>query len=331
MQVEHVARIRFAARRAAQQQRHLAVGPGLLGEIVIDDQRVLAAVAEVLAHRAARVRRDVLHRRRVRGRGRDDDRVAHRAVLFELAHDVRDRRGLLADRDVDADEVLALLVDDRVDRDGGLARLAVADDQLALAAADRHHRVDRLEAGLHRLADRLAGDDARRHLLDDVEFLRVDRALAVDRLAERVDDAADQRRADRHLEDAAGALDRVAFGDVLVLAEDHRADRVALEVEREAVGVLRELQHFALHRVLQAVDAADAVRDRHDRADAARFGGGSEILDACLDQFADLRSLDGHVCFPLQAVTARAAGARIFLSRSIRSRAVQACPSASRR
>ena len=62
--------------------------------------------------------------------------------------------------------------------------------------------------------------------------------------------------ADRHFEDAAGALDRVAFGDVLVLAQDHRADRVTLEVEREAEGVLRELEHFALHHVLQAVDAA---------------------------------------------------------------------------
>jgi hypothetical protein len=51
VQVEHVARIGFAARRAAQQQRDLAVGHGLLGQVVVDDQRVFAAVAEVLAHR----------------------------------------------------------------------------------------------------------------------------------------------------------------------------------------------------------------------------------------------------------------------------------------
>ena len=201
----------------------------------------------------------------------DDDRVVHRAVLLELAHHVLDRRRLLADRDVDADEVLALLVDDRVDRDRGLAGLAVADDQLALAAADRHHRVDRLQAGLHRLRHRLALDHAGRDLLDDVAHLRVDRALAVDRLAERVDDAADQLRADRHVEDAARALDGVAFGDVLVGAQDHRADRVALEVQREAERVVRELEHLALHRVGQAVDAADAVGDRHHRALRAHF------------------------------------------------------------
>ena len=147
-----------------------------------------------------------------------------------------------------------------------------------------------------------------RDLLDDVEFLRVDRALAVDRLAERVDDAADQRRTDRHFEDAAGALDRVAFGDVLVVAQDHRADRITLEVEREAEGVFRELEHFTLHRVLQAVDAADAVRDRHDAADAARLGRRREVLDAGLDQFADLRSLDGHVGNPLQACRSASSG-----------------------
>src|SRR5690606_36817451 len=202
VQIEHVARIRLAARRTAQEQRDLPIRPGLLRQVVVDDQRVFAVVPEELAHGAARVGRDVLHGRGLRRRRRDDDRVLHRAVLFELAHDVRDGRVLLADRDVDADEVLALLVDDRVDRDGALAGLAVADDELALTAADRDHRVDGLQARLHGLADGLTVDDARRDLLDRRRLRRRDRALAVDRIAERVDDAADQLAADRHLENA---------------------------------------------------------------------------------------------------------------------------------
>jgi hypothetical protein len=56
------------------------------------------------------------------------------------------------------------------------------------------------------------------------ELLGGDRALAVDRLAERVDHAADHRLADRHRHDAAGALDLVAFLDLGVLAEQHGAD-----------------------------------------------------------------------------------------------------------
>jgi hypothetical protein len=91
---------------------------------------------------------------------------SHRTVLFQLRHDVGDGGLLLPNRNVDALNAGALLVDDRIDCYGGLAGLAVADDQLTLAAADRHHGVDGLQARLHRLAHRLALDDARRHLLD---------------------------------------------------------------------------------------------------------------------------------------------------------------------
>ena len=50
-------------------------------------------------------------------RGGNDDGVFHGAAFFELANDVGDRGGLLADGNVHAGKVLALLVDDRVDGD----------------------------------------------------------------------------------------------------------------------------------------------------------------------------------------------------------------------
>ena len=75
VQIEDVAGIGLAAGRAAQQQRHLAVGDGLLGEIVVGDHGVHAVVAEVLAHGAAGERRQVLHGRGVGGGGGDHDRV----------------------------------------------------------------------------------------------------------------------------------------------------------------------------------------------------------------------------------------------------------------
>ena len=137
MQVEDVAGVGLTTRRAAQQQRHLAVRLGLLREVVVDDERVLAVVHPVLADGAAGVGREVLEHRLV-GRGRvDHDRVLHRAVLIERGDGLRDGRALLADRDVDALHALALLGEDRVDRDGGLAGLAVADDELPLAPPDR--------------------------------------------------------------------------------------------------------------------------------------------------------------------------------------------------
>src|ERR1700754_2698248 len=80
----------------------------------------------------------------VRSRAPASSRVLARPATADGGH-------ALPDRDVDRDDARVLVVDDRVERDRRLAGLAVADDQLALAAADRDHRVDRLEAGLHRL------------------------------------------------------------------------------------------------------------------------------------------------------------------------------------
>ena len=162
MQVEDVAGVRLTTGRTAQQERQLAVRLGLLREVVVHDERGFAVVHPVLTDGAAGVRREVLEHGFVGGGRVHDDRVLHRAVLLERGDGLRDRRPLLADRDVDALHALALLGEDRVDRDRGLAGLAVADDELALTATDRRHGVDGLDPGLQRLVHRLTADDARR-------------------------------------------------------------------------------------------------------------------------------------------------------------------------
>ena len=226
-----------------------------------------AIVAEILAHGAAGKRCQILHRRGI-GRGRrHHDRIVERAVLLQHLGELHDGGALLPDRDIDAVElyllvtsgVERLLVQDGVERDRGLAGLAIADDQLALAAADRDHRIDRLQAGLHGLRHALSPHHARGDLFDDIAFLGVDGTLAVDRLPQRIDDASDQLGPYRDVQDPSRALDDVAFGNVLVVAEDHRTHRVALEIEREPEGVIREFEHLALHRVRQPMHACDAV------------------------------------------------------------------------
>ena len=229
VEVEDVAGIGFAARRAAQQERHLAVGDGLLGQVVVDDQRVHAVVAEPLAHGATRKRGQELQRRGLGRGGRDHDGVFQSPPLFERADDLRHGGALLPDGDVDAVElgllvvagVDRLLVQDGVDGDGALAGLTVADDQLALAAADGDQGVDRLQAGLHRLVHRLARDDAGRLHVHPPALGGFDRALTVDRLAQRVHDAAEQALAHRHVHDLAEAAALGAFADLGVGAEDH--------------------------------------------------------------------------------------------------------------
>jgi hypothetical protein len=87
---------------------------------------------------------------------------------------------------------------------------------------------------------------------------------------------------------------------VLVVAQHHGADRVALQVQRQREGAVRQLDHFALHHVGQAVDAHDAVGHRGDGAFVARFRGKLDLLDAGLDQFADFGRVErggGHLGF----------------------------------
>src|SRR3546814_14775771 len=56
--------------------------------------------------------------------------------------------------------------------------------------------------------------------------------LAVDGRAQRVDYASAQFGANRHFKNATGGFDRVAFGHAGVIAQNNRAYRIALEVER---------------------------------------------------------------------------------------------------
>src|SRR6185369_7835150 len=109
-----------------------------------------------------------------------------------------------------------------------LAGGAVADDQLALAAADVRHRVDRLDAGLERFLHRLAVDDARSLELERTGLVGLDRPEAVERPPERIDHAAEQRVAHGDARHPAGAPDGLALLDVLPLAEQRGADVVLL-------------------------------------------------------------------------------------------------------
>ncbi len=96
-----------------------------------------------------------------------------------------------------------------------------------------------------------------------------DRALAVERIAQRIEHAADHRVAHRHAQQLAGAADLVPFLDVQVIAENDHADGVLFQVERQADGPAGELDHLAGHHAGQAVDARNAVAHLQHATDLA--------------------------------------------------------------
>ncbi len=190
-----------------------------------------------------------------------------------------------------------MLVEDRVDGDRGLAGRAVADDQLALTAADVRHRIDRLDPGLERLLHRLALDDAWRLELERSALRGLDRALAVERVAERIDDATEQRLADGDRGDVAGAAHGVAFLDLVPLAEEGDADVVLLEVEGDPDDAVVELQELERDAVLEPVHAGDPVAELEDGADLGEVGLEVELLDPLAQDRRDLFRAKLH-CSP---------------------------------
>ena len=243
----------------------------MLGQVIVDDQGMFSAVAEMFRHRAAGVGGDVLHRRGIGGGRRDDCRIGHRAAFLQLLVNLNDAGALLPNGHVEAHDVLAALVEDGVDRNAGFPGLSIADDQFALAAADRRKRVDHFQTGLERFLNVLTVDDARRLDFDGAIVRRLDRRASVNRNTERIHNAAHERLADGDGGDALRTLDLVSFADVRFVAENRHADVVLFQVQHHPHGPAGELDQFAGHDFRQAVHARDAVAHAEDGADFVRF------------------------------------------------------------
>src|SRR5205807_2282721 len=100
---------------------------------------------------------------------------------------------------------------------------------------------------------------------DFSEILRFDLALAVNRNSERIHDATEKLLTDRNLHDLIRALHRATLFDKSVVAQNSNADRLFFEVEDHARNVLTKVDHFARHRVFEAIDFSDPVTYRYDR------------------------------------------------------------------
>ena len=295
MQVEDVAGIGLPARGALQQETQGPVGDGVLGEVVIDNEDVLPLVHEVFAQGRGGVGRDILQRRRGAGRGVHHDGIVHGPPAGEIPHQLGNRAGLLADGHVDADHTLALLVEDGVQGDGGLAGLAVADDELPLAPADGEHGVHRQKAGLHGGVHRLAVQDAGGRGLDGPVVRGADVAPAVDGLAQGVHHPAQEGVAHRHPGGLSAAADAVPGVDLLAAAEEHAADTVPLQVLGHALDTAGEEQDLAVADVLQPADGGDLIPHGEDGAGLLGRGGGVPGLNGLPDQGDDALPARGQV------------------------------------
>merc|ERR1711963_470787 len=296
VKVEDVTRVSLTARGTPKQQRHLPVSDGLLGQVVEDDHSVHAVVTEVLSHGHAGVGGEVLQGSGVGGGGRDDDGVLHGVGVGEPLHNLGDSGPLLANGDVDTVQLLlgivrlveALLVDDGINGDGGLASLPVTDDQLTLATANRHKRVDSLNASLHGLRHRLPGDDTRSLQANPEPLAGAKGTLAVNGISKSVNDPAEALHADRDVDDGTSPLDDIALLDELVVTEDDNTNVVGLQVEGHALEARAELHHLLGLDVLETIDTGNTVSNGKDTASLLQVGSGGGAQDPLLKDGRDL-------------------------------------------
>jgi hypothetical protein len=196
--------ISLTARGTTQQQRHLTVSNGLLGQIVVDDDGVAAVVTEPLTHGTASKGSNVLQRGSLGSSSSDDNGVLEGVVLLQSLDELSDSRTLLTDSNVDTVQLLgllgssvdALLVQDGIQSDSSLTGLTVTNDKLTLTTADGHHGVDRFETSLHGLVDGTTRKDTRGLDLGTALLLGVDGSLAINRVAKGINYTTQHFRAD---------------------------------------------------------------------------------------------------------------------------------------
>ena len=180
MEVEHVTGVCLTSRGTADQQGKGTVCYRVLGQVVVDDQDVLTLFSEIFRHSAARIGCHVLQGSRFRSGSGNHDGIFHGPRAGQLVYQLYHGGIFLSDGNVDTDHVGVSLIDDGIDGNFGLTRLAVADDQLTLTATDGDHTVDCLDSRLEGNRHALPLNDTGSFRFDGTGFCGSDGTLSVD-------------------------------------------------------------------------------------------------------------------------------------------------------
>ena len=134
-------------------------------------------------------------------------------------------------------------------------------------------------------------NNARSLELNGTRALSLDVALAVKRHTERVHNTAQQGFAGGNLDQTTGGLHRIVFLDCSDIAQQNGAHFVLFEVLGHTVdnlaGRAGELQKFACHRILQAVNASNTVAHLDNRTRFAGFHTGVQRIELLAQRRVD--------------------------------------------
>src|SRR3989344_6411865 len=115
MEVKHISGIRFASGWTSESERNLTVGPSVFTQIIVNHYDVFSLIHEVLTDRTSGIRSEVLIGDGIARGSRHDDRVRERVVSFQIGNHLGNTCGLLANRDIDTNDIFSSLIDDGID------------------------------------------------------------------------------------------------------------------------------------------------------------------------------------------------------------------------
>ncbi len=109
--------------------------------------------------------------------------------------------------------------------------------------------------------NRFTRHNARRFNVCNTACCCFDRAFAVDRVTQTVNNATKKCITDWNVHDGLRTFNRIAFFDVTVGTEDNNTNVVNLEVQRHSADTTGEFNHFASLNVVEAVYTRNTVTD----------------------------------------------------------------------
>ena len=275
VKIEDITGVSLTTWGTSEEEGHLTVSDGLLGEIVVDDKSVHTVITEVLTNSAARVRGQELEGSGIGGGSGNNDGVLKGLTLTEETHDVGDGRSLLTNGDVDAEEGLgkitglmsSLLVKDGINSNGGFASLSITNDQFTLSTTDGDEGVDGLETSLHGLVDGLSGDNTGSLKLDSLSLVGEDGALAVNGVAESVDNTTEHTVADGNIDDGTSSLDNITFLNFSIVTKHDNTNVVSLEVKGHTLDARVEFDHLTSLDLGETEDSSDTITNGDDSSE----------------------------------------------------------------
>jgi hypothetical protein len=299
VEIEDITGVSLTTRGTTEQQRHLTVGDGLLGKVIVDDDGVAAVVTEPFTHGTASEGSEVLEGSSLGSGSSNDNRVLHGIVLLKGLDELSHGGTLLTDGNVDTVKLLrlvagvvpALLVEHGIESDSGLTSLTVTDDQLTLTTTNGHHGVDTLQTSLDGLVDGATRKDTGSLELGTALGGSVDGTLAIDGVTESINDTAKKLRANRDINNLAGTLNSLTLLDETVGTKQHNTNLAGLKVHAHTLNTRGELDQLLSLDVGHAMDTSNTVTDGKD---TSCLGKTRLLLNTTDSLLKDGRNLGGR-------------------------------------